>query len=366
MKPFLDVPFLPEKAYVDFLHDCEDALDAVHFSLFNGLGLDSRILLDSPAFDDKQLELLGRLTKPRKYALLNSRFYGPSLFTDRQNLKSVIDTLDQCAAKGVIDGIVYCDHYLLQLLSDEAPELAGVLEAVPGINTILDSRARIEAQLGYIGETRFQQPGKLILDRSLNRNLDQLAAIAQWCHFSFPDLKLELLANEGCLAYCPYKLSHDAYIALGNHEDRDCTYLLNKNLGCMRQVDAEPHRILQSPFIRPEDVDLYLYHIDTIKLCGRTLGSDFLQCAITAYLAGEYDGNLLDLLDALQWLAPSLYIDNRSLSFDFAQMLSECRNQCGSCGFCKELFGSISHPLPMAIQDNRMAGYSIGGTEGGR
>ena len=355
MTPVLDVPFLPEDGYVEFLNARNDKLDSVHFSLLGGHWLDSRVQLETPDLHDRLIELLGRLSGPRRYGLLNSRFYGPALFTDRQNLKSVIKALDRCAERGVINGIIYCDHYLLQLLSDEAPDLAGALEAVPGINTMLDSHAKVEAQLGYIGETRFLQPNKIVLDRSLNRDLDRLADTARKCRRSFPDLKLELLANEGCLARCPFKLSHDAYIALSNHQGRDCTYLLNKELGCMQLVDEHPHRILQSPFIRPEDVALYLCHIDTIKLCGRTLGSEFLQRTITAYLDRRYDGNLLDLLDSLQWLAPSLYVDNSSLSFDFANMLSVCENQCDSCGFCKDLFDAISCPLPVEIRDNRVA-----------
>ena len=355
MTPFLDVPFLPEDGYVEFLNNCSEELDCVQFSLLGGHRLDSRIQLETFDLHDRLIELLGLLSGPRRYGLLNSRFYGPALFTDRQILKLLIEALDRCAESGVINGIIYCDHYLLQLLSDEAPDLAGALEAVPGINTMLDSHAKVEAQLGDIGETRFLQPSKIILDRSLNRDLDQLADTARRCRRSFPDLKLELLANEGCLARCPFNLSHDAYIALSNYQGRDCTYLLNKELGCMQLVDEHPHRILQSPFIRPEDIDLYLCHIDTIKLCGRTLGSEFLQRTITAYLDHRYNGNLLDLLDTLQWLAPSLYVDNSSLSFDFANMLSMCENKCDSCGFCKDLFDTISWPLPVEIRDNRVA-----------
>jgi len=355
MTPFLDVPFLPEERYLDFLQTCRNDLACVHFSLFTGRQLDNRIRLDSPDMQEKSLDLLARLEGIRKYALLNSRFYGPALFTDRKTLAVVIKALEQCAEKGVINGIVYSDHYLLQLLSDKAPELAAVLEAVPSVNTILDSHSRVEAQLDYISATRFALPAKIVLDRSLNRNLDLLAETCLKCRASFPELQLELLVNEGCLAYCPFKLSHDAYIALGNHEGRDCTYLLNRQLGCMRLVDEQPYRILQSPFIRPEDVEKYLFHVDAIKLCGRTLGSDFLQRVITAYRDRRYRGNLLDLLDTLQWLAPSLYLDNSQLSFDFADMLSLCDSRCESCGFCPELFQAISHPLPVRLHDNRVA-----------
>ncbi len=353
MKPFLNVPFLPEERYVDFLLECVNDLDSIHFSLLHSRALDSRIQIEPTGSQEQIIRGLERLRGPRKYALLNSRFYTPELLTDGRNLKPIVRTLEQYLVRGVLHGIVYCDHYLLQLLSDEAPELAAQLEAVPSINTMLDSRGKIEAQLAYISETGFKMPGKIILDRSLNRDLDTLAQIALQVHQHFPGLKLEVLANEGCLPYCPFKLSHDSYIALANMDGHDQTHAINCDIGCMRLLDEHPHRLLQSPFIRPEDIDLYLYHVDTIKLCGRTLGTDFLINAIKAYRARRYDGNLLELMDAMNWLAERLYVDNRMLSFDFANMLSQCDNRCESCGFCKELFESIAHPLPLSLHHLR-------------
>jgi collagenase-like PrtC family protease len=355
MKPFLNVPFLPEERYVDFLLQCAGDLDSVHYSLLHSRALDSRIRIEPPPAQEQIVAGLAALHGPKKYALLNSRFYTPELLTDHSNVKPVIHALDHCLNRGVIDGIVYCDHYLLQLLADEAPDTAAQLEAVPSVNTMLDSCHKIEAQLAYISETGFKLPGKIILDRSLNRNLDQLAAIALKLHHQFPMLHIEVLANEGCLPYCPFKLSHDSYIALANMGGQDQTHSINCDIGCMRLLDEQPHRLLQSPFIRPEDVDLYLYHADTIKLCGRTLGPSFLMNAINAYRVRRYDGNLLDLMDAMSWLADRLYVDNRKLSFDFANMLSQCDNRCDRCGFCRELFDSISHPLPLTIRDQRAA-----------
>ena len=353
MKPFLNVPFLPEERYVDFLIQCAGDLDSVHFSLLHSRSLDSRIRIEPPLAQEETIASLARLQGPKKYALLNSRFYTPELLTDHSNIQPVLRTLDHCLERGVIDGIVYCDHYLLQVLADEAPDIAAQLEAVPSVNTMLDSCHKIEAQLAYIGETGFKMPGKVILDRSLNRDLDQLANISLHLHQLFPTIKIEVLANEGCLPYCPFKLSHDSYIALANINGKSQTHIINCDIGCMRMLDEQPHRLLQSPFIRPEDIDLYLYHVDTIKLCGRTLGTAFLINAIKAYRARRYEGNLLDLMDAMSWLADRLYVDNRMLSFDFANMLSQCDNRCDRCGFCKELFGSITHPLPLLVKDLR-------------
>jgi hypothetical protein len=42
------------------------------------------------------------------------------------------------------------------------------------------------------------------------------------------------------------------------------------------------------------------------------------------------------------------------LSFDFAAMLAQCDNRCDQCGFCRELFTAIAHPLPLVIEDRRV------------
>lgn len=355
MRPVFNVPFLPEPSYVDFLTTVEEHIDSVHFSLLDGQRLDSRIRLENLGLNVQLMTGLARLEKTKKYVLLNSRFYAPSLLREREELESVVTSLDTFVDRGLLDGIIYCDHYLLQRLSDAAPGLAASLEALPGANSMLDSYAKVENRLNYIGETRFKLPAKILLDRSLNRDIDTLAFLVRQIRQQMPDIGIELLANEGCLLHCPFKLSHDAYIAQANIGGGDSTFQFNRELGCIRVLDREPHRILQSPFIRPEDMELYLYHVDTIKLCGRTLGVDFLKPLVSAYIARRHEGNLLELLDAVHWMAGRLHVDNSLLSFDFANMLSMCDGRCGGCGFCRELFDSITRPLPLTLPDNRAA-----------
>ncbi|MCW5198811.1 hypothetical protein VU06_03590, partial [Desulfobulbus sp. F3] len=346
MTPFLDAPFLPEEEYIEFLNSSSGHIDCVHFSLPGAQRMDSRAHSQAVASVDALAELLGQLSVEKKYALLNSRFYGPSILLDKQRLRSLIDALAVCVERKVISGIIYCDHYLLQSLSNEAPDLAAALEAVPGINTMLDSQGKIDAHLAYIGETRFRLPSRIVLDRSLNRNLGKLAEIARWCREGLPDLKLELVGNEGCLPYCPYRPSHDAYIALDNCTEGSSSAEINNTLGCMQLLKRQPYRILQSPFIRPEDVDSYLYDVDIVKISGRNLDGATLRRIIRAYIDRTWKDNLLAMLDSSHWMASELHIDNSALSFDFANMLSVCNNRCETCRFCMELFNSISHPLP--------------------
>jgi collagenase-like PrtC family protease len=349
MTSFLDVPFLPEEAYVEFLNRSGGSVDSVYFSLPGGQRLDNRSHACAGETLEQQIKLLKRLTaRHKRYLLLNNRFYGPALLTDQRQLRALIQDMEQCVQHGVVNGLVYSDHYLLQALSNEAPDLAAALEAVPSLNTMLDSQGKIEAHLAYIGETRFRLPGRLILDRALNRNLSKLAEISTWCRQALPDIRLEVVGNEGCLPWCPYRSSHDAYIALDNCSGKKSSEAINEKLGCRQLLKKQPYRILQSPFIRPEDIDSYLYDIDIIKISGRNLTSAALMQVITAYIERHWNGNLLELLDSSHWLADELHIDNSALSFDFANMLSVCNNRCETCRFCMELFQSISHALPPA------------------
>ncbi len=355
MNPVLTVPLLTEPSYIDFLTTVKKHVNSLQFSLPGTRILDSRISLEELDMHNQVMSGLARLPEPKKYALLNSRFFPPSLLTDNRGIAEIIKSLDTFADQGLLDGIVYCDHYLLQKLSEKAPGLAGALEAVPGANCMLDSYDKVNTWLDYIGNTRFKPPGKILLDRSLNRNLDQLAHTIRLIREKIPGMDIEVLANEGCLFRCPFKLSHDAYIGFANVSGQDSTFRLNRELGCIRLLGREPYRILRSPFIRPEDVETYLCHIDTIKLCGRTLGGNFLQNVITAYINRKYEGNLLELLDAAHWLAEYLHVDNSMLSFDIIDMLSLCDGNCDRCGFCQELFQSITHRRPLTIRDNRAA-----------
>ncbi len=345
MTPFLNIPFLPEDKYIEFINANSPYIDSIHFSFMGAKRLDNRV--DPQSIDnlDTIIDMMKEVNVENKYLLLNSIFYGPDLLTKNEHLAHLIDCLDKAVNAGVVKGIIYCDQFLLQSLSVEAPELAQVLEAIPGTNTMLDSQSKISSHLAYIDETNFRLPSKITLDRSLNRNLEKLTDTIQWCRKGYPEIKIELLANEGCLPFCPYRNSHDAYIALGNHEGDDNSFHINNKFGCRQLLEKKPYKLLQSPFIRPEDAYVYLAQADLILLSGRAQGVDFLQKTVTAYIDGNYKGNLIELLDSMNWLSKQLYIENSALSFNFANMLSVCDHRCKSCGFCMELFKAIVQPV---------------------
>lgn len=350
----LDVPFLPDPHYVEFLSDLKDSLYSVHFSLFLDNIPDGRHRpADSPEFADLAGGL-SRLPGPKKYTLLNSRFHQPHLYSDKRALGVIIKSLDTLLTAGTLNGITIVDFYLLQALSDVAPEVCSQLEAVPGVNFQLDSFAKVQACLAAIDNTAFKPPAKLNLDRCLNRQFNALKKISTACRKHFPELKLTLLANEGCLDHCPFKLTHDAQIAFANTGlAANETHAVNRELGCIRELTARPAELFKSPFIRPEDLPHYEGVAEVIKLCGRTLGPGFLQRVVRAYANRQYKGNLLDLMDTMEWLAKRLHVANEELPADFWDRVTGCDRNCSVCLYCRDLLEKNGHPLAFQLEDLR-------------
>ena len=342
------VPFIPDSDYINFLSRRRNQLASVYFSMGHGQALDARVQ-PSPWEQNDLIQGLKRLGDVPAYALLNTRFLHPEHYGDQS--RTIMGQLEELHRERPLAGMVVTDFYLVQALAQVAHPLAPALELVPGINCMIDSPEKARAFLGMIRESGFKTPSRLIADRSLNRNLPALETLVKSLGQDDPDMEIELLANEGCLAHCPFKLSHDAQVSFSNTGlCREQTARLNRELGCRSQFMAHPEQIFTSPFIRPEDQNHYAAHVTTLKLCGRTLGPRFLERCIRAYQAQRYEGNLLDLLDASHFMADHFHLDNSALGKGFLQRISLCTKQCKPCKVCRDLHSRTIHPKPVQLK----------------
>lgn len=347
-----DVPIIPDSEYMRFILDREEHIESVHFSFYQNEIIDARHKLRLINID-ALIGHLKQLGKVQKFLLVNSRLHHPDGYFDRKELQAVLNKMALLLDADVLDGIVYADQYFLQALSDTDSEVATHLEAIPSINFMLDTYEKVHSVLDVLSTTYFKAPSRIILDRALNRQPNQLRQIAEKCRRAMPGLKLALLANEGCIYHCPFKQVHDGHIALSNIGIHSDTYEINRSFGCMRYFRENPDRLFKSPFIRPEDLHRYDDTVELVKLCGRTLGKANLERIIQAYIDRRYDGNLLDLLDALDWMADELFIANRQLPDDFADNLSDCAKDCRECAYCYELLNQHTYRLGFRFKDLR-------------
>jgi len=334
----LTVPFIPDQAYTDFLQTVINHIESVYFPLYSGPVLDSRMRfskIDAEKFSDQ----ISRISGVEKYILLNTRFIHPDLYHDDRFLNQTLDMIEALMAGCRISGIVFSDAYFLNALSCTKRDITSMIEAVPSVNCMIDNSHKARSFIRLVEQTAFRLPGKIILDRGLNRCPEELAETAGMLKAQFPEVKIELLANEGCIYQCPFKPAHDALISFSNLKlSGDRSFKINHTLGCHPWFFRHPENFFKSPFIRPEDLPCYENIADTIKICGRTHGTGFLMRCINAYIRHSYEGNLLDLMDAAKWLGDIYHIDNKRLGPDFFNMMTTCTKDCKNCNICPELF----------------------------
>lgn len=346
----LSVPFIPDDAYADWLLKKRGHLASLYFSLHQGPVLDARVRFRMTETAGL-VPYLNRFSPIKKYCLLNTRFIRPENYFDAEFLDRILGQVQILWDAGCVDGIVFSDLYFLNALSQTGHGLVPELEAVPGVNTMLDSPAKAVSMLDALARTRFKPPQKLILDRSLNREPDLLEKTADRIRAAYPGMGIELLANEGCLLHCPFKFTHDAQISLSNAGlAREDTHRISRMVGCHKTFADQPHLFLKSPFIRPEDVRHYERVADTLKICGRTLGPIFLKGAVKAYAARSYDGNLLSLMDAANFLADHFHLDNQALGREFLNPLANCDKYCKRCDHCRTLFNTAARKKPLILK----------------
>ena len=346
----LTVPFIPEKRYMRFLEKRSRYIDALYFPLPSGPVLDARIRQAQPSVK-KLGKLLSTFPAQDKYVLLNTTLIPPSFYHDATFLDSTVKDIEILFTLGNLTGIVFNDAYLLSALSAKKRPFFSNIEAVPSVNLMLNSPIRVFALLDFIQETPFRMPGKIVPDRNLNRRPGELKDLYDAVKIRHPDVRVELLANEGCLFHCPFKPAHDAHMAIAHAGlVKNTTHRINQEFGCQAVLSRTPELFLKSPFIRPEDQQVYKKSADSIKLCGRTLGGDFLASCIDAYISKSWDGNLLELMDASRWMADLYHINNKKLDPGFFNMITGCKADCKTCRKCADLFSRASEKKSLTIK----------------
>lgn len=177
---------------------------------------------------------------------------------------------------------------------------------------------------------------KIVIDESINRDFEALKNIRN----AFGD-KVEIITNVICHKNCIYEMfhhnqtSHDSGV---NSDKSSATYYSHR---CIMKRCENPENILKLAFIRPEDLVHYTdIGIHYFKLQGRQAAKDGDPVrAVTHYMEGDFDGNLMELLDMF---SPTnsfqVYVDNKKLNGfiePFVKKNGFCKNNCLKCNYCE-------------------------------
>jgi collagenase-like PrtC family protease len=215
--------------------------------------------------------------------LLNGNCYGESALSDdlADSTRHIVDRVGGEA--GRLIAVTLASPFLAKSIKQSHPGL--------GRRASVNMRVGTVEALDYLGDL-FDE---YYVQKERNRDPVSLMALREAA--TAADKRLWLLANSGCLNWCPNQTFHDNLVS---HEldlrvtarDDFNPILCREYLG--RKADLAV-LIERSNWIRPEETEVYKSVADGIKLATRMHARPDL--IIAAYVRRSYSGNVLDLLE---------------------------------------------------------------------
>ncbi len=173
----------------------------------------------------------------------------------------------------------------------------------------------------------------LTIDRDINRNIPLIKEIK-----NKTGLRIKIMLNEGCLKNCPFRVMHYNYLSQRGKFPERQIHGISPDAFCAQIYLRNPAKVFNVPFIPPDGLRYYAPWTDYYKLSTRVFSTPRIELALKAYIASEFNGNLLNILDC-PGLSCFEYIDYGILKKNnfFKRMIS-CAHNCNRCGYCRFLF----------------------------
>ena len=260
--------------------------------------------------------------------LMNANCYGEKAVSRafEQEIRDILETLTDHGCKPEI--VTTTSLFVARTLKTFFPDIE--------VRASVNMRIGTIQAMGYVADTF----DSFYLQRDLQRNLDYVRTVHQWCDEN--GKKLCLLANSGCLRFCPGQSFHDNLIAhCREASQQEPVYDFNPHV-CWKLYSQKKNwaEILKATWIRPEDLDRYRGLVDTVKLATRQHSHP--QTVIGAYTSRHWAGNLLDLLEpGFSPVFGPFYMDNTKFPPEFFDHTAACTNGCAACGYCEQVLEQI-------------------------
>lgn len=264
--------------------------------------------------------------------LLNAPCLG-NLEYNKEGRKEIIDfikSLTECR----IDIVTITIPFLIELVKENFPQLKISTSIILNIDSI--EKAVYYEKLGV---------DRITLDFSLNRDFRLLKNIREKIK-----VDLEIILNDVCLLKCPLRYYHFNVIGHSSQQDEDYNHYKEPEDPALEKCSLirieNPSEFIRSPWIRPEDVNIYAdLGINYFKIAGRDLSTKLLLERANAYLSGDFAGNLISITEFFNLKVQNeppleITIDNKTLSnfIDFFQKKQiPCSVGCFECNYCEEI-----------------------------
>lgn len=240
------------------------------------------------------------------------------------------------------DYVIVTIPFLIQIIKEQFPNLKIRVSTIAHVNSI--NRAKFYELLGADEITP-----SIMINRDFKTLKNMQKAVK---------CKIVLLLTDGCLYQCPFRYYH--YNLLGHSSQGDHQlggkYIDSCILNCSAIKFSNKTEVIKARWIRPEDLSHYEeIGIDTFKIAGRRMSSEWITRSVKAFSSRKYGGNLIDIIQGFSMSIgiendphakfqqtideesrSKLIIDNTKLD-GFIEFFKkqDCISMCDECNYCE-------------------------------
>ena len=262
--------------------------------------------------------------------LINATCYGDKAFTEKQRL-DYFANLKEMDKAGIMP----------EIITTTSPYIAAIAKK---FNASIDRRASVNMRLLSTIAMEYVSDDfdSFYLCRDLQRDLETVKTFAAWGRKN--GKKICMLANSGCLRFCPWQTFHETLLAHNfQHIQKEMPVVDLPPTLCVGFIQSKQvEEILRASWIRPEDLHQYDPYISVFKLSTRE--ADRPDLILKAYTSGTFDGDLLKILDPgfSFFLRPYMF-DNKAFPKEWSEgkIAGRCASNCTHCGKCTEVIKLI-------------------------
>jgi collagenase-like PrtC family protease len=181
----------------------------------------------------------------------------------------------------------------------------------------------------------------IIVDRSLNRDLDTLGKMSKYAEEH--GIKITMLVNEGCIVDCKWKQWDDLIISQNKEDsDRSLTDKVHSDLGCVSHFKHSPGEWLKTAFTMPNNINKFDGLVDVIKIAGRGYPIDRWFNVVDAYQKRSGNIKFSELLSTTGDMFLSNLSVNQITETGFVDITHNCKTVCGDeCDHCDKIYNKL-------------------------
>jgi collagenase-like PrtC family protease len=296
-------------------------IDDIYFS-DNAFGSARALTLQSENL--KELKLIREKYDIKLHYLINGNHYTNEFYEDLESVIAHIKELD-------VDTVTLNNTYIMKdaVFMDLLRNCTGRhLEIKNSVN----NKPKTLKEVIFLVEVLSIK--SIVVDRALNRNLDELKKISDYCKAK--DIKITMLVNEGCIVDCMWKNFDDMMISQTTEKSNmKVIQLVHNNLGCVDHFENNTGEYLKTGFTLPNDLAKFDGLVDIIKLAGRGVPIEKWLKMCEAYMYENGNTPIRHLFSTKPPVKLMNVTSNELASYNFNKITNNCKNVCGTeCVLC--------------------------------